>query len=194
MQSRMRPHIWEEHGKAPGISYPALCRLRTFLLRWLLQQTARRQFDAAALQDVLLHRIQGLDPCQCAMFQELFAYYQSRYLRVQRAQKNFADPVCCLPFYGELIEKLLSCQHLFRLCPLPHPTKEMQVPYSRNETYRQNCRNWQKQARQTLDLYTSGLTVEERDSVLRCLLLYHGQTDTTAVLVSSVLYHPSSKP
>lgn len=194
VQSRMRPHIWEEHGKAPGISYPALCRLRTFLLRWLLQQTARRQFDAAALQDVLLHRIQGLDPCQCAMFQELFAYYQSRYLRVQRTQKNFADPVCCLPFYGELMETLLSCEHLFRLCPLPHPTKEMQVPYSRNETYRQNCLNWQEQARQTLDLYTSGLTVEERDSALHCLLLYHGQTDTTAVLVSSVLYHPSSKP
>ena len=143
---------------------------------------------------MLLHRIQGLDPCQCAMFQELFAYYQSRYLRVQRAQKNFADPVCCLPFYGELMETLLSCEHLFRLCPLPHPTKEMQVPYSRNETYRQNCLNWQEQARQTLDLYTSGLTVEERDSVLHCLLLYHGQTDTTAVLVSSALYHPSSKP
>ena len=68
------------------------------------------------------------------------------------------------------------------------------MPYSRNETYRQNCRNWQEQARQTLDLYTSGLTVEERDSALHCLLLYHGQTDTTAVLVSSVLYHPSSKP
>ena len=64
----------------------------------------------------------------------------------------------------------------------------MKVPYSRGAVYRKACESWQQQAREILDLYVEKLSLPERDTVLRCLLLYHGQTDSIGLLVSSVLF------
>lgn len=184
-QGQKRPRPWEEKGESHTIPYQKLCRLRAFLLRRVLEQYSAQRFDAAALQDVLHHRIRGLDRYQTENFQALFNYYQSRFLRVQ---KYFADPVYALPFYGELMEALLSCEGLFSLCLLPRPAKTMKVPYSRDAVYRKACESWQQQAREILDLYVEKLSLPERDTVLRCLLLYHGQTDSIGLLVSSVLF------
>ena len=91
------------------------------------------------------------------------------------------------------MEALLSCEGLLSLCPLPRPAKTMRVPYSRDAAYRSACEGWRQQARETLELYAGELTLPERDTVLRCLLLYHGQTDPIGLLVSSVLFSAAQK-
>ena len=189
-QGEKRPRPWEEKGQSHTIPYRKLCQLRAFLLRGVLEQYSTQRFDAASLQELLHHRVRGLDRYQTENFQALFDYYQSRFLRVQR---YFADPVYALPFYGELMEALLSCEGLLSLCPLPRPAKTMRVPYSRDAAYRSACEGWRQQARETLELYAGELTLPERDTVLRCLLLYHGQTDPIGLLVSSVLFSAAQK-
>lgn len=180
---------WKACDPSHSISYDNVRVVRGFLLGMVLEQLAHQRYDADALCSAVTGRIRGLSRWKQREYSCLLRYFETRF---QRIAGDFRSARCHMPFFGELIEALLECDGLFELAVLPHPTRSMQAPYSRDPSFRALCQEWSVQARQALSLYADSLNDNQISQALRCMLLYHGEKDTTAILVCSVVFGKSS--
>jgi hypothetical protein len=175
---------------AAEVSYGDVRLVRSFLLREVLRQYDNVTYDTAELEGYL-RRIGGFSKWKLADYRQLFRHYGDTFDHIKgRFQSNRVR----YPFFGKLIMKLLDCEDLFRIIPVPAPQEGMSVPYSADAAFGKLCKQWEESAAEALDHYCADLSSQEKKTVLKLLLLSGGEADTTRVLVQAALKNDTNKP
>lgn len=168
----------------PEAVYSDICAVRGFLIKNILSTLSDSCIEWKKLERSI-DRISNFSRWKLADYKALFRRYEALYDEIYN---QFQSNRIKYPFYGSLIRELLSSDNLFQIICLPQPDKNMNQPYSEETKFREICMNWKNEIIAALERYCHGLSVSEKEMVIKLLLLADGENNKEQVLVCSTVF------
>lgn len=168
----------------PEAIYSDICAVRGFLIKKLLNTFNDSSIEWRNLERDI-DKISNFSKWKLADYKALFRRYAAVYDEIHN---QFKSNRIKYPFYGSLIRELLSADNLFQIICLPQPDNNMNQPYSEDAKFREICMKWKTEIIDALERYCQGLSISEKEIVIKLLLLADGEDNTEQVLVCSTVF------
>lgn len=168
----------------PEAEYADICAVRGYLMKIILSQYKASKYD---LDEFLngLSRISRFSKWKIADYKALFIAYEENYKEIK---EKFNINRVRYPFFGKLIKEILNAAELFNVVKIPSPNQKMKKPYSEDVDYKKMCLDWKKEMLNTLEMYCKNLNHEEKEILIKLMLLAEGEKCTNQVLVCSTVF------
>lgn len=173
----------------PEAMYSDICAVRGFLIKNILNTLIDPCIEWRKLEKNI-DKISNFSKWKLADYKSLFQRYEVLYAEIHN---QFKSNRIKYPFYGSFIRDLLSADNLFQIICLPQPDNSMNQPYSEEKKFRESCIKWKNEIIVALDQYCEGLSIPEKEMVIKLLLLADGEKKTDQVLVCSTAFKSANK-
>lgn len=168
----------------PEATYEDVCAVRGYLVKIILNQFQLSRFDFEEYQ-TNLKRISHFSIWKLKDYGDLFNRYMHNY---ETIKDRFNNNRVRYPFFGKLLQEVLDATDLFNIIEIPTPDSKMKKPYSKDIDYKKQCLEWKESMLAALDLYCKGLQDDEKEMVIKLMLLAEGEENSARILVCSTAF------
>lgn len=165
----------------PEADYEDICVVRGYLVKLILNQFQRVEYSYEEYE-THLKKISQFSKWKLKDYKDLFGRYKKNY---ELIKNGFSNNRVRYPFFGKMIQEVLDAEDLFRVIEIPFPNSKMKKPYSEDRDYKKQCLEWKDRMLTVLDMYCHGLKGDEKELVIKLMLLAEGEKDSVRILVCS---------